>query len=64
MAGVPGFAWPRAEEAEGRSCGSCSSSQGALLSGDSDGLREWHSAVSEEGQVGVRERFCTRGWWS
>jgi len=28
------------------------------------GLRERYGAVSGEGQVGVRERFCTRGRWA
>jgi len=28
------------------------------------GPREWHGAVSGEGEVGVRGRFCIRGWWA
>jgi len=28
------------------------------------GPREWHGAVSGEGQLGVRDRVCTRGRWA
>ena len=28
------------------------------------GPRERHGAVSGEGQLGVRDRGCTRGWWA
>ena len=28
------------------------------------GPRERHGAVSGEGPLGVRERYCTRGWWA
>lgn len=28
------------------------------------GTREWHGAVSGEGQLGVKGRFFTRGWWA
>ena len=27
-------------------------------------MREQHGAVSGEGQLGVRDRVCTRGWWA
>jgi len=28
------------------------------------GLREWYGAVAGEGQVGLREKFCTRKQWA
>ena len=55
--------------AEGSPHGGCSSSQGAEGSAElcsvcqRQGLREWHGAVSGEGQLRVRDRVCTRGWW-
>lgn len=27
-------------------------------------LREQHGVVSGEGQLGVKGRVCTRGWWA
>ena len=71
MAHVPGFAQPRAEEAERRLHGSYSSSQGvegqclALFSGDSV-MAQGNSIELHQRKdgLGVRERFFTRGWWA
>ena len=55
------FVAHRAEQAEGRHRGGCSSSQGG--EGQRQGLREYHGAV-RGGQLGVRERLCPGGWWA
>jgi len=55
------FVAHRAEQAEGRHRGGCSSSQGG--EGQRQGLREYNGAV-RGGQLGVRERLCHRGRWA
>ena len=49
-------------------CSKKRGSQGAVLSSalwwKQQGLREWRGAVSGGGQVGVKQRVCTRGRWA
>ena len=73
MAEAPGFAQRIAEMLRGGLMAAAAPhevSGGAVLSSalcDSDrarGNRERHGAVSGEGQLGVRDRVCTRGRWA
>ena len=67
---VPGCAQPRAEEL--RKGLMAAAAPHREQSGSAElcslwhryGPREWHGAVSGEGQLGVRDRVCTSGRWA